>query len=129
MEQQEIKKLLDVISQGGFERIAKAIEILWGDKDCEKYLNDLIMDNRGNRRGFPAEVLSAIIKLSVEHSKKFASSDDIWNSVPRHKEKFDKKWTSNQVVDTQPRPFLISPLTLSVLMGLAWLLWKVCSNL
>lgn len=130
MEQKEIDNLLQVISDGGFVRIAKAIRILWGEKDCDRYLNDLIVDDRGNRQGFPKEVLSAIMKLSVEHHKKFSSTTyDVWTSVPANKEKFDKEWTSNRVADTQPPRFQISPLTLLILMGSAWLLWKVYFSL
>jgi hypothetical protein len=34
-------------------RIAQRIEQLWGTSECEQYLNTLIIDNRGNRQGFP----------------------------------------------------------------------------
>ena len=130
MEQKELDDLLRVISEGGFDRIAKAIATLWGDKACDEYLDKLVMDDRGNRQGFPKEVLSALMKLSVTHHQKFAhKSNDIWTSVPSHKEKSDREWTSNRVADTQPPRFRISPLTLSILMGLAWLLWKVYFSL
>ena len=130
MEQKEIDDLLRVIREGGFERIANAIATLWGDKACDPYLDKLIMDDRGNRQGFPQDVLSAIMKLAVEHHKKFGDTqNDIWTSVPSHKEKFDREWTSNRVADTQPPRFRISPLTLLILMGSAWLLWKVYFSL
>lgn len=130
MEQKEIDDLLRVISDGGFDRISKAIATLWGDKACDDYLDKLVVDDRGNRQGFPKDVCSAIMKLSVEHSKKFQrNSNDIWTSVPSHKQKEEKQWTSNRVADTQPPRFRISPLTLLILMGSAWLLWKVYSSL
>ena len=129
MEQKEIDDLIRVIHDGGFARIAKAITTLWGDKACDQYFDKLIVDDRGNRQGFPREVLSAIMKLSVEHNKQFGTnSNDIWTSVPAHKEKIDQSWTSNRVADTPPQHFRISPLTLFLLMGSAWLLWKVFSN-
>jgi hypothetical protein len=129
MEQKEFNDLLRVIKEGGFERIAVNIATLWGDKDCDAYFNKLTLDDRGNRQGFPKEVLSAIMKLSVAHHHMFAHpTDDVWTSVPPHKIRADKEWTSNRVVDTQPQRFRISPLTLSILMASAWLLWKVFFN-
>lgn len=129
MEQKEFDDLLKTIKEGGFQRIADGISTLWGDKACDEYLNRLVMDDRGNRKGFPKEVLSAIMKLSVEHYQKFADkSNDIWTSVPSHKIKVDKEWTSNQVADTQHQRFQISPLILLILTALALLLWKVFFN-
>ena len=129
MEQKEIDDLIRVIHDKGFERIAKAITTLWGDKACDEYLDKLIVDDRGNRQGFPRDVLSAVMKLSVEHDKQFGSnSSDVWTSVPAHKEKIDQPWTSNRVADTPQQHFRISPLTLFLLTGSAWLLWKVFFN-
>lgn len=53
------------------ERIAKAIEIFWGHKDCIEYLQQLILnggDGVGRMRiGFKHEVLSALIHLTELH--------------------------------------------------------------
>jgi hypothetical protein len=49
------------------ERIAKAIDVFWGHKDCVEYLQKLIMnggDGFGNARiGFRSEVMSALLRL------------------------------------------------------------------
>lgn len=53
------------------ERIAKAIGIFWGHKDCMDYLQQLILsggDGVGRTRiGFKHEVLAAIINLMALH--------------------------------------------------------------
>ncbi len=53
------------------ERIAKAIGVFWGHKDCVEYLQKLILnggDGFGNARiGFRSEVMTALINLSNLH--------------------------------------------------------------
>ena len=52
-------------------RIANAIEMFWGHKDCVEYLQQLILnggDGFGKARvGFKHEVLSALINLTTLH--------------------------------------------------------------
>lgn len=56
------------------ERIAKAIKIFWGHKDCVEYLQQLILnggDGVGRARiGFKQEVVAALINLTVLHEVK-----------------------------------------------------------
>ncbi len=58
------------------ERIAKAIEVFWGHRDCVEYLQQLILnggDGVGNTRiGFKHEVLAALINLTALHEVKQA---------------------------------------------------------
>ncbi len=53
------------------ERIAKAIELFWGHRDCVEYLQQLILsggDGAGKARiGFKHKVLAALINLSSLH--------------------------------------------------------------
>ncbi len=53
------------------ERIAKAINVFWGHRDCTEYLQKLIMsggDGVGKARvGFKSEVLTALMQLSELH--------------------------------------------------------------
>jgi hypothetical protein len=55
-------------------RIADAIEMFWGHRDCNEYLQKLICnggDGFGNARiGFKREVLAALINLSALHEVK-----------------------------------------------------------
>ncbi len=53
------------------ERIAKAIKIFWGSRDCVEYLQKLVMsggDGLGHSRvGFKPEVVSALMSLISLH--------------------------------------------------------------
>ncbi len=53
------------------ERIAKAVKIFWGSRDCVEYIQKLVMsggDGFGNARvGFKPEVVSALMSLISLH--------------------------------------------------------------
>jgi hypothetical protein len=53
------------------ERIAKAIKLFWGHKECTDLLRQLILDGGDGfgkaRVGFKMEVLSALINLATVH--------------------------------------------------------------
>ena len=53
------------------ERIGKALEFLWGEKEFPPYVNGLLSDTRGNRKGFPGDVLIAIMNLQELHDVMF----------------------------------------------------------
>jgi hypothetical protein len=44
-------------------RISNRIQQLWGTPDCEDYLNSLVIDTRGNRKGFPPAMLEELLYL------------------------------------------------------------------
>src|SRR6187200_1429575 len=46
-----------------FDRILTKIDELWDRPEIENYFNDLIIDKRGGRQGFPKEVLADIFML------------------------------------------------------------------
>jgi hypothetical protein len=47
-----------------FPRMANAISRRWIDRRaCVTYLDDLIIDNRGTRRGFPDEIMDELVAL------------------------------------------------------------------
>ena len=50
-----------------FPRLAKQVVDFWGQREFEKFASDLIIDNRGDRRGLPKEVLSDILFLYALH--------------------------------------------------------------
>lgn len=52
-----------------YPKIGSRITLLWGSAELHKYLNDLILDDRGNREGFPPRIAAAIISLINEHGK------------------------------------------------------------
>jgi len=41
-----------------FPRLATEISAFWGSPTCFEQLQDLLMDSRGGRKGFPADVYS-----------------------------------------------------------------------
>jgi hypothetical protein len=56
-----------------YPRIANRLAKIWHRPlQCERYLDELMMDMRGNRRGFPPEVAAEIAALKVH----FLSSTD-----------------------------------------------------
>jgi hypothetical protein len=54
-----------------FPRIAATIRDLWGSSKLDRYLDQLLIDDRGSRNGFPAEVVEALLALSRQHSERF----------------------------------------------------------
>ncbi len=55
-------------------RIGKALDLFWGHKDFQPYLNKLLADDMPNgkqRQGFPVHVMSALIALQQLHDKMF----------------------------------------------------------
>lgn len=64
-----------------FPRIAARIAGLWGHREIEAYFQDLMIDERGNRQGFPPEVLMDILRLRTYHRGLFppqVRSVDTW---------------------------------------------------
>ena len=47
-----------------FSRIAQALAARWNGNGIDAYLNSLLLDDRGNRQGFPAAVLEELMFLS-----------------------------------------------------------------
>lgn len=83
---------LNVITEG-YPRIARAIELMWGSPDMDDYFRALVIDDRRDRSGFPQEILGAILKLSVEHGKRFKfvrddASSDVWGADPFYRHAF-----------------------------------------
>jgi hypothetical protein len=46
-----------------YPRISARIQQLWGSPECEAYLNNLVIDTRGNRKGFPPAVMEELLYL------------------------------------------------------------------
>lgn len=57
------EELLSKIVEGGFERVAKRIELFWDEPDINHIFTSLIISDREHRQGFPPEVMEAILKL------------------------------------------------------------------
>ena len=65
-------------------RIHKLIELTWGDKkEFDTWIDKIWLDDRGDRQGFPADVMSALHKLHTIHIKRFGTvikKNDIWTA-------------------------------------------------
>jgi hypothetical protein len=46
-----------------YPRICTRIQQLWGAPECEAYINDLVIDTRGNRKGFPPAMMEELLYL------------------------------------------------------------------
>jgi ankyrin repeat protein len=67
-----------------FKRIFDRIAELWGTPMLENYLEDLLIDKRGGRQGFPADVMRDIFYLHGLHERLMRSKrtepEDIWSN-------------------------------------------------
>ena len=55
---------IDVVSAlEEYPRICARVQQLWGTAECEAYLNTLVIDTRGNRKGFPAPMMEELLYL------------------------------------------------------------------
>jgi hypothetical protein len=50
-----------------FPRIGEKITLMWGAKEFPEYLNSLMIDDRGDREGFPFEVIEEMMFLLEIH--------------------------------------------------------------
>lgn len=73
----------------GYPRVFNAIIDKWGNPELENYLEDLMVDKRGGRQGFPPDVMNDILTLSRIHghvqSVKMAGvrkKEDVWSHEP-----------------------------------------------
>lgn len=63
----ELKPHLEVLRFSGLERIADRLESIWGSPTCERYLSELVLQDRTCRRGFEPQIFEAILHLSNAH--------------------------------------------------------------
>lgn len=52
-----------------YPRIYRKIVVLWGMHEIDDYLDDLLIDTRGGRQGFPEEVMTELFELQVLHGR------------------------------------------------------------
>lgn len=49
--------------EADFPHIAEKLSQVWGYPECFSYLSELIIDNRGNRKGFDREIMHDLMLL------------------------------------------------------------------
>lgn len=100
MTKYNVRRKTDAVKQSQFADIADAMFVIhaqfphvskrigeeWGNADASKYLQSLMIDDRGCRQGFPQSVMLAIIFIHDEHKRQFpemhpASPWDITNRM------------------------------------------------
>ena len=72
------------IVEARFPRIAEVIQTLWGTPELDSYFDKLLIDDRGDRAGFPEDVITALFTLSRQHIEQFGfrTPSDIWTNAP-----------------------------------------------
>jgi hypothetical protein len=55
-----------------FPRIVAAITLLWGNPEMDAYFNRIAVDDRGDREGFPPDVMSDILFLASLHADAYS---------------------------------------------------------
>ena len=50
-----------------YPRILERISILWGTVGMARYFNEILFDERGDREGFPQDVMAELFALSNYH--------------------------------------------------------------
>ena len=69
-----------------FPRIANGIAELWPRADrCEQYLDSLMVDQRGGRKGFSMAIALEIASLRSYYSELHPRTKSPWDSVERSK--------------------------------------------
>ena len=59
----------------GFPRIVIDMTLQWGRPEFSQLLDHLLFDERGDRQGFPGEVLAELMFLKVLHEIRLHGSD------------------------------------------------------
>ncbi len=65
-----------------FPRIANLMAAMWQDANSlRRYVDDLLVDKRGNRQGFPLEVLRELFKLRAYYDELHPGDAVAWDSI------------------------------------------------
>jgi hypothetical protein len=58
-----------------FPRIAERLSLIWvSPSDARNYLDELLIDDRGTRQGFPPEAASELLRLSAHLAERLDTS-------------------------------------------------------
>ena len=69
-----------------FPRIANRLRHLWKQvARCEEYLDDLLVDRRGTRKGFPPKIVQELEALREHHVLLYPSGRSPWDHVEEAK--------------------------------------------
>ena len=65
--------------EADFPHIANKLTLVWGYSECFSYLCELIIDNRGNRKGFDLDIMGDLMLLLKITEQ---STPDKWAGAP-----------------------------------------------
>ncbi len=69
-----------------YPRIANRLCEIWKrPAQCEPYLKDLVMDNRGGRKGFPLAIAQELTSLNHHYSTLYPYRHTVWDNVLRNR--------------------------------------------
>ena len=67
-----------------FPRIANLIAVMWRDANSlRRYMDDLLVDRRGDRNGFPVEVLRELFQLRAHYDQLHPDGNLPWEAVDK----------------------------------------------
>ena len=64
---QGVDSLYPKVTADKYPRIIERIGILWGTVGMDRYFREILFDDRGDREGFPPEVMAELFALSNYH--------------------------------------------------------------
>lgn len=68
-----------------FPRIANLLAAMWPDPNSfRRYIDDLLVDKRGNRQGFPVDVLRELFELRAHYDELYPDISRPWESLTRN---------------------------------------------
>ena len=77
----EVQSEVTVI-RNHYPKIGERIALMWGSAELQKYLNNLVYDERGDREGFPRPIANAIMRVLREHGKLVLEEErNPWNTT------------------------------------------------
>ena len=64
-------------------RIVEKIIQLWGSIELHNYLDSIIFDERGGRKGFPEPISAALFRIYETHGDliKIPKNNDVWDAI------------------------------------------------
>jgi hypothetical protein len=68
-----------------FPRIANLLAAMWQDPNSfRRYIDDLLVDRRGNRQGFPVEVLRELFELRAHYEELYPDRSATWDVTSKN---------------------------------------------
>ena len=68
-----------------FPRIANLLAAMWPDPNSlRRYMDDLLVDKRGNRQGFPVDVLKELFELRAYYDEINPDTSRPWESIKQN---------------------------------------------